>query len=95
MSLWCLVGALISFFGLIHSEKVGWLVGQDDISWRFAVAYLMVAVLSWIAHYQQKRGAIEPMRAEAVQEQMENDRKQVELEVNGGTSQPNACCSCI
>jgi AGZA family xanthine/uracil permease-like MFS transporter len=94
-AIWCVVAAVLSFFGLIHSAEVGWLVKQDDISWRFAIAYLMVATMAVIATMLQRRGSIEPIRPEAIAEQIALEKSELEMQANGQTQQPNFCCACI
>lgn len=53
---WSVVAALLSFIGLINSPKIGWLVQQDDVGWKFSVAYLSCAALFFLLHFLQLKG---------------------------------------
>ena len=92
---WSLVAAVISFFGLMHSPEVGWLVHANDVSWRFAIAYLMVAVMAAFGLWAQKTGRVDPIRPEAIEEARLRSIAEMELEDKGQMQQANMCCACI
>ena len=62
-TIWSLLAALLSFFGLIHSSSVGLLYKSSDDGWRFTVAYVMLAFIFILFEIGQRRGWVqEPER---------------------------------
>lgn len=92
LSIWCAIGSVASFFGLIHSSAVGWLVGRHDVAWKFAMAYGVMAACAYGAHVAQARRRIEGVREEAKEEEKEAE---IEEEEKKGGGQENACCYCV
>lgn len=50
---WSMVGAVCSIFGGIHAVKLGFLIGEDDMGWRFALGYSLCAALFLGVHQMQ------------------------------------------
>ena len=52
---WSLLAGFLSFFGLINANSVGVLVKNTDDGWRFAVAYMMLAVFFLLLEVAQRK----------------------------------------
>lgn len=59
VTVWALLGSLLSLFGLIHSDKVGFLIEEDQMGWKFCVGYAIVACVSLGFFYLQKFDLVE------------------------------------
>ncbi|CAF1646733.1 unnamed protein product [Rotaria magnacalcarata] len=54
-AIWSLLAAFFAFFGLINAPGVGVLTKKNDDGWRFAVAYIMMAVLFVCFEFAQRQ----------------------------------------